>query len=383
MHSKFIVHRSFAGLLAMSLAFSGCAGSHSRIKSAKPSEGEIVEAEGTAPYSESDVPGMRAAAIAAAQRAAVELVVGVYVTAKTKVDKAVEIEQTILTNTSGYVKKYEVISEGRSGEWYKVRIRALVLANDVRNQLNQMGLLQKPVLAHPRVAVLLQEYIGEKPSDAGYAKRALEQVLLNLGFKVVDLPSGVNAAEEPSEIAKGLSKNAAEIVIAGMARAESMGPSKNFGGMSSYRSVINFRVLETGTSEVLATVSEVASGLEATPDLAAQKSLQLAANQTSKDLSSLPQQLTERAHYEVTISGLKSFELLEKFEHSLAEQSGIQGVYLRSFDQDSGVAAVDVLTDELSAPDLADRCVQLGGQDWSVYQVSGRSIQLSATLAGR
>src|SRR5687767_12569834 len=108
------------------LILSACSGSKPRIKAEKGMQGEVVEAEGTAPYNELDIPGSRAAALAAAQRAAVELVVGVYVNAKTRVDKAVAVEQNILANTSGYVKRYEVLKEGREGEWYKIRIRALV-----------------------------------------------------------------------------------------------------------------------------------------------------------------------------------------------------------------------------------------------------------------
>ena len=58
------------------------------------------------------------------------------------------------------------------------------------------------------------------------------------------------------------------------------------------------------------TVSEVASGLEGTREIAAQKALEEAAKMTVKDLATLPQELAKRAHVDLTISGLKSFETL-------------------------------------------------------------------------
>src|SRR5579864_3810002 len=157
----------FLGLLTLAIALNGCA--HSRIKSSKSSEGEVVEAEGTAPYRADDLPGTKAAALAAAQRSAVELVVGVYVSARTKVDKAVAIEQYILTKADGYVKRYEILSEGRSGDWYKVRIRALVSTQSIHDDLDSLGLLRQAQVGNPRVAILLHEFVGENESTQGSA----------------------------------------------------------------------------------------------------------------------------------------------------------------------------------------------------------------------
>src|ERR1700704_1081523 len=101
--------RLFSLFLAVSVALAGCASNKGRL-----TKGEVVEAEGMAPYNAEDLAATKAASLAAAQRAAVELVVGVYVNAKTRVEKAVAIEQDILTRSGGYIKRYEILSEGRS-----------------------------------------------------------------------------------------------------------------------------------------------------------------------------------------------------------------------------------------------------------------------------
>jgi hypothetical protein len=377
------INRLVAYSLPLILFVGGCAGSRSRLTKAKTAGDEIVEAEGMAPYKSDDLPGTKAAALAAAERSAVEKVVGVYVDARTRVDKAVSIEDRILTNAQGYVKKYEILSEGRSGDWYKMRIRALVATGQIHERLDSLGLLRQPSVGNPRVALLLQEWIGEKNVTGGEASRAMTQGLLDRGFQVVELPASIDRSEDPTEIAKTMSRGQAELLVAGLARAQSLGyGQKAFGGLSSYRASISCRVLEVGTGEVLTTVSETASGLEGTPDIAAGKALAQVGQMGAVDMADLPRQLADRAHVSINISGITSFDALGNFEKSLSADPGVKDLYLRSFDQAVGQASLDAHIQGVSLPELADRCVKIGGSTWSVYQIAGRTIQLSASLAG-
>jgi hypothetical protein len=374
------------GAVALAAVFTltACAGSSKRLKTGKTVEGEVVEAEGMAPYSEEDLPGTKAAALAAAQKSAVELVVGVYVTAKTRVEKAVAIEQNILTKSSGYVKRYEILSEGRAGSWYKMRIRALVSTAEIHEELDTLGALKQPAVGYPRVAVALQEYMGEKESGGEMATQALTQVLLNAGYKVVDLQNTPPKDEDPIETAKHVNHARAELLVAGLARAQRMPVDpKTLAGMSSCRASLNFRIIETGTGEVVGTVSQVASGLDATPDFAAQKAYQQAAALAQPDLVALPAQLAQKAHVNITLLGLKSFELLAKLQKSLATEPGVKDLFLRSYNQEEGVATLDVLVDQLTPQELADRCVKIGGEEWSVSQMSGRTVQIATSPGGR
>jgi hypothetical protein len=169
---------SFSIVMAAAVLFSGCA--TSRINKAQGEEGEIVVAEGIAPYKADDLPGTKAASLAAAQRSAVELVVGVYVTAKTRVEKAVAIEQNILAKTSGYVKRYEILSQGKDGEWYKTKIRALVSTQQLHQDLDSLGLLVQPEVGFPRVTIELQEFVGETQNKDGHAQHSLTLLSFSL-----------------------------------------------------------------------------------------------------------------------------------------------------------------------------------------------------------
>ena len=375
------------GSLVLTAVFTLTAcGSPQRLKTGKTVEGEVVEAEGLVPYKADDLPGTKAAALAEAQKSAVELVVGVYVTAKTRVEKAVAIEQNILTKAAGYVKRYEILSEGRSGDWYKMRIRALVSTKEIHEDLDSVGALKQPAVGYPRVAVSLQEFVGEKESGANIATQAVTQVLLNAGYKVVDLQMTPPKDEDPVETAKHVDHARAELLVAGFARAQRMPiDEKILAGMASYRATLNFRVLETGTGEVVGTISEVASGLEATPDLAAQKAFQQAAALAQPDLVALPSQLAQKAHVDVTLLGLKSFQALAKYQKSLAAEPGVKDLFLRSYNQESGVASLDVLVDQMSPQEVADRSVKIGGAECSLWssQVAGTVQFQNCHLARR
>ncbi|OGR93355.1 MAG: hypothetical protein A2992_06110 [Elusimicrobia bacterium RIFCSPLOWO2_01_FULL_59_12] len=378
MHKKYL-----SLLLPLALLAAGCSGSRSRLQKAAGPSDEIVEAEGMAPYNAADVPGSRAAALAAAQRNAVELVVGVYVTGKTRVEKAVAIENRILAHVQGYVKRYQVLSEGKNGNVYKVRIRALVSTEKLHDDLDSLGLLREPALGNPRVAIVVHEWIGEKQISNGEATRTLMQGLIDKGFQVVTLPSSIQRENDPVEIARTLNRGQAELVVAGLARAQSLGYEKKLGGMSSYRAAINIRVIEVGSGQVLSTVSQVASGMEGTPEIAGGKALGKAAELAVVDLASLPEQLSKRSLVTMKITGLTSFEKLSEVLTALSALSGVKDVFMRSFNQSGGEAHLEFHIDGISSQEVAGQIVKTGGTGWSIYQVEGRTIQLSASPAGR
>jgi hypothetical protein len=309
--------------------------------------------------------------------------VGVRVNAKTRVDKAVAIQNEILANVGGYVKKYQVLSEGQSGDYYKVRIRALVSTQQLKDDLNALGLLDAPAVGNPRVAIVLHEWIGEKRNEAADATRTLTQGLINKGFQVVSLPSSVNQDTDPVELARSLSRGQAELIIAGLARAQSLGLDDKFGGMSSFRANVSFRVIEVGSGQILKTVSQTASGLEGTPEIAGGKALAQAAELTVKDLASLPYELSQRSLVTMKVVGLTSYEKLAQLQKTLQSLKGVKNVYLRSYKQSSGDADLELHLDGISPQEVASESIKAGGVGWSVFQVDGRSIQISASPAGR
>ena len=109
-------NRWISALTMSALLVSACA-PKSRLKLGQTAEGEVVEAEGVVTLQKNDLPATESAALAAAERSAVEKVVGVYVSGKTVVEKAALIESRILARTEGYISKYDLISKGPDGEF--------------------------------------------------------------------------------------------------------------------------------------------------------------------------------------------------------------------------------------------------------------------------
>jgi hypothetical protein len=86
-----------------------------------------VDAEGWAPVEGTNTLSARHRALAEAQKKAVEKAVGVTLHARTRVDDAINIRQSIEANMGGTIRRYEVMSEGQDGPFFKVRIRAVVI----------------------------------------------------------------------------------------------------------------------------------------------------------------------------------------------------------------------------------------------------------------
>src|SRR4029077_15094614 len=130
------------------------------------------------------------------------------------------------------------------------------------------------------------------------------------------------------DLARSMSRGQAELLVAGLARAQSLGyeEGKKFGGLSSYRASVSFRVIEVGSGQILTTVSETASGLEGTPEIAGGKSLAKAGEMAVADLVNLPEELSKRSLVTLTITGLTSFDKLSDIEKGLTSQPGVKDV---------------------------------------------------------
>jgi hypothetical protein len=299
------------------LFLAGCAGSHSRLKVGKTADGEVVEAEGFAP-NEGKILDIKRGSLVDAQRNAVEKAVGVFVSARTLVEKAIAIESNILARTDGYVKKYDIISEGPSdGNLYRTRIRALVAIKDLEKDLKDMSLLKTAELARPRVTIELDESVDKASVNEKAASNALEQTLTTQGFVVLQ---GDRAKE-------------AELVIKGKASSFPF-QSSGLGGFVSYRARLAVQAVRPGTQDVVASLSREASGLGGNADLAALKSLETVGELMGNDLGAqLTQLWSTGSTILISVEGVKSFSDVEKVRKHLQSQPGIADISLRLYDE--------------------------------------------------
>lgn len=313
-----------------------------------------VEAEGLAPYDAADLIGTKKRALAEAQKAAVEQVVGVHLTSRTRVEKAITIEQRILARTEGYITRYEILKEMEDDGFYKTRIRAWVALSQISEDLKELGLLKAPAPGRPRVAVRLEEFIDGQPHRQATAATALAQGLLEQGYQVVEDPAN------------------AELVITGRAEAGPQAVTANLGGFLSYRALVTAKVQKAGTNELLLTLTEQAPAVDTTPLTAAAKALQAAASLAAQRTRQLAQELQRRANIAITVREVKSLADINALKQSLEKSLGVEEVLLRSFA--NGVAELEALGQSLVAAELANRITGALGASLELTELSGNRL---------
>jgi len=153
--------------------------------------GETVTASGQAIILDGNTVKAKAQAIQLAQRAAVERGVGTLIDSQTRVENFTVLSDKIYSRASGYVTRYEIISEGASpdGSIYNVEIRADVQTSSIENDLRAIGILMEQV-GNPRFMAV---YIPETGSSAyrnsrvvSAAEHAITGVFARKGFVVLD-----------------------------------------------------------------------------------------------------------------------------------------------------------------------------------------------------
>lgn len=340
------------------LVAAGCSGSRSRLKIGQTAEGEVVEAEGLAPNDASDLVATKRASLVDAQRNAVEKAVGVFVSARTLVEKAVAIENNILARTDGYVKKYDVLDERVDDGLYYTRIRALVSLRELEKDLDDLSLLQTPEIERPRVHVAIVEKIGKEKSDDGAAARSLERILAQDGFIVT--------ADERREDA--------DVWIEGSASAFPF-QSGGLGGFVSHRARLTAVAREAGTNNKLLTISKEASGLGGSGALAALKSLEtvgeVAGQALGEELANL---WAENRALVVLVENVHAFDDVERVRKHLVSQPDVADLVLRRFDE--GSAQFDVQLNGATAPELASRLSASRTVKLTVAETAPRYLRL-------
>ncbi|MEK7390270.1 MAG: hypothetical protein AAB036_11300 [Elusimicrobiota bacterium] len=163
-----------------------------------PGKGRVVEAEGWTPIDSANPLETKRRAIAEAQKNAVEQVMGVSVSATTKVEAAVTSEQKILANIGGYIRNYEILSEREEEGFLKIRIRALVLFHPPKPASSAASGVRLAVLCEDKnLSVVIEAHLSERgftleqsAADADYSIRASANVFVLADSGVAGLSAG-------------------------------------------------------------------------------------------------------------------------------------------------------------------------------------------------
>jgi len=363
-------------------------------------EYRVVTVKGLGAIVGGDRANARDMAIKDAKRKAVEQVAGTLVTSETYIKNFMMVEDNILTKSEGYVRNYEILSEGEVDRYtYEVEIKAEVSQGDIVEDLAAIDGIVFSV-GRPRIMVLMRErnMTGEEraPIDLNVSEIAIMNAFLAKSekFNFVDQrtakrsleASRVRAAlEGDRRAAMAIARaNAADMIIVGEAYSQAAS-NVELAGMKSCQANVSAKVIWTDTGEIVASASvhaavahidEITGGTMAIE----KASTKLAEKLMGPMLRHFVLMLSSGAPIQLVIHGAKSYAELLDFEKILKLYvRGLQKLEQRSFD--SGVAIYDAII-ETDARQMARELVSKDLERYKVKILGVSKNKLEISIQG-
>jgi len=302
-----------------------------------------------------DLGAARDQAIEDGMRKAVQQALGTSLKSETLVENFQLVEDRILTWSAGYVKKYEILKEGKAQmDSYEVQMRALVNLAELRNDDGALAALLER--ENPRVLVMIAEQnIGEANHTLNYfnvdltvAETAIIDVFRNKGFEVVDANQS-KENQQRDQVLSALDGNSraaaaiaaalhAELIVTGKAVAKVATGLKvlESAGMKSCQANITARLVSADDAKIIATASangkmphidEVTGGTMAIQKAAKQCADTLVAKMTA----AAQKKFYNQATVNLRVQGYRDYNDLQKFGETIKYyMRGVKGVFQRS-----------------------------------------------------
>lgn len=296
-------------------------------------------------------------------RNAVEQGLGTFVQSSTLVENFQVVSDNILTWSNGYVKTYNILSEGMTDQTtYEVSIQALLEMANLKNDWDSLqNLIAK--MQNPRILIIMDEQnIGQSRDryhflsvDMTIAEATLMNKFLENGFDVIDgatmrqnikAEQAYAAATGNSQLASQIGKSlGAEVIVTGKAIAK-VATGINLGGMKSCQANLTARVVKADIASVIATSSQHAAYPHIDEVTGGTKAIEKAAVKLGDELISKISKKWRDEFYKSTtvkivIKNVDSFTQVNDFKSNVKYYvRGIKDIYQRKFS--SEIAELDV-----------------------------------------
>ena len=365
-------------------------------------ESRTVTAEGVAAIQGDARDIARDAAIEDAQKRAVEQAIGILIDSQTQVENYQLISDRILSQTKGYIKRYNVTSETVDSGLLRVRINAEVALGQLTDDLSGIGILLGRMHKPRTIVMVAEQNIGRgvyawwlgvhgEQTDISVVENAFMDKFTEKGFEFIDHQvaskeikvSGAYRVEDLSVAqAKSLAGQAdAEVVIIGKAVAKLYGDIG--GGMKSVQADLSARAVRIDTGQVIATATTHAAAVHISEITAGTDALKKASNQAAdemieKILAVYAKETGGTRSVNITINGLNKTQFA-KFKDVLQNQvRGIKDLHERSF---SGTTAKISVDSKNSAQTLSDEILlrNFGAFSVEVVGSTANSLELKVT----
>lgn len=242
----------------------------------------------------------REEAVANAERAAVEQVVGTFVDAQTLVENAMLQLDEIYTHAQGYVSGVTILSEGQVSGGYKVTAKMNVTDDPNGALIGQLETVMR--LNDPRITVIMLKDNATSGTHDELAESALDDKLLTLGFSHVvdaDIVANLENARLLERIYNGErglvgvgSSYGADYLVLGKVHTNSQNvklPDYKNGGYKEMAMIvanadITAKVIKLSTGDIVGTFSVTAKGNDVIADNAERNATRSAAESAALEL---------------------------------------------------------------------------------------------------
>jgi len=231
----------------------------------------------------------RATALNDAQRAAIATVVGQVVDSQTLVSNYALVSDRILTSSTGYLKTYQVESEGPDAAGYRVRIRAVVETANLTNDINAIAVLSAK-RDNPRFIVLPDPSpLGEKfnPTDDAVKQAAMgireyfsEHQLVVIDAPAYNIKTGMTSPSAMRDLSMWGAGLGAEYVVYFSVTGMPSGSGRTF---KKATAMVDISIVHTGSYQIVAQKEGKAIGSDREEKLAYRKAGRLAGQHAAEN----------------------------------------------------------------------------------------------------
>jgi hypothetical protein len=370
--------------------------------SAWAQETKTVSAEGVASIQGGARDIARDAAIEDAQKRAVEQAIGILIDSQTHVENYQLISDKILSQTKGYIKRYNVTGETVDSNLLRVRINAEVALGRLTDDLTGIGILLGQMHKPRTIAMIAEKNIGSEwhgwwwgaqgqQTDFSVVENALMDKFTEKGFEFIDPQVAakdlrVTAAYRVQDLTVAQARTLgsqvdAEVVITGKALARLYGEIG--GGMKSVQADLTARAVRTDTGQVIAAVTTHAAAVHVSAITAGTDALRKAANEAADELIGKIHALYAKETggtrpVNITITGLNKTQFVTFKDVLRSQVRGIKDLHERGF---NGTTARISVNSKLSAQTLSDDLLlrDFGAFGVEVVGSTANSLELKVT----
>ena len=343
---------------------------------------ENVTASGISMIIKEDLGEAKNGAVHDAKRNAVDQV-GSRVIASTVVENFELVKDQIITKADGYIHRYEILEEGKTGSNFRVKIQAQVssssLIDDATLIYNEMD--------KPRLMIVIPEIRGDEVIPTSQAEIRVTEFFLEKGFGLVDQATAMKniRKDELRKIAEGDSAAAAKVglragaeaIVTGSASLGAVEPVR--GVLYASESTVSLKAVRTDNASIYAVSNRSETEADATAESAQRKALDNASLEGAKDIfwklvKKWNEETMDGTGIEVILSGV-SFSSLRSVVSGFEGMKGVKEVIQRSFDAPTAILNLTFEGDAMALAEAVDTG-SVEGFNLEVTSVSPGKISL-------